>query len=43
MLQVSTELPTLEKILDTFHNDSICIKVNNCGNRTVLEQETEMK
>uniref|UniRef100_A0A0A9R3H8 Uncharacterized protein n=1 Tax=Arundo donax TaxID=35708 RepID=A0A0A9R3H8_ARUDO len=29
MLQVSTELPTLEKILDTFHNYSICIKVNN--------------
>jgi hypothetical protein len=31
MLQVPTELPTLENILDTFYNYSVCIKINNWG------------
>lgn len=38
MLQVSTKLATLEKILDTFHNYSICVKVNNWKGSILLEQ-----
>jgi len=38
MLQVSTKLATLEKILDTFHNYSICIKVNNWESSILSEQ-----
>jgi hypothetical protein len=31
MLQVPTELPTLENILDTSYNNSVRIKINNWG------------
>lgn len=41
MLQIPTELPALEKIVDTFHDYSICIKVNNWRNSTVLEHSVD--
>jgi hypothetical protein len=37
VLQVPAELPTLENILDTFYNYSVCIKIHNWGAETHLE------